>query len=235
MSTAKAFEENLEFEATLARISAGREKAGELSTSLRRRLTDYVEQKRAWNRSQHAAMEKYEAESLREQGPRVAVLRHAQMKIEEFPLGTPVRDSFERARSLQESSEPLLAEAAETRRLLGSAKSTLEKYETGEALSADGYAQAAASVTYYRHKLKIITPKALNAQQACDAARSAHLASYADYVSLVNQLNKIGRLDRPLKASDVQKRAAEVGEVARLEFLLSRMVTPQTEALKKAA
>jgi hypothetical protein len=72
-------------------------------------------------------------------------------------------------------------------------------------------------------------------QLAIEAFTSDLRYQYNSYSALVEQLNGIGPLDAPLSEGEtIAQRARDVGEVARLEFLIDALLRP-APALKSAA
>lgn len=231
----KEFVENETHEKLLLEIEAGREKVSGLDSHTHKRLTTYVQQKRAWQRAQHAAMESEEARRLALLEPRAVFFRHAMLKPEDFPLGSHVRNTYDTLTRLTARTEPILKEHAELRAAYADARKTLENFDMANATSPRAHADAVHAVEFYGSKLKVVTPRAVHARERQENAQTSLRIAYAKYTSLVKRLNQIGELGRPLAARDVESRAREAGEVARIEFLLEYMLTPVPAARAQAA
>ncbi len=152
--------------------------------------------------------------------PPVAVLRHERLEAADFPEGTRIRELFDQVKELTASYEAAKNDFDEVAALCARAQRTLDEADP-EVMPAGRYAAIAAELELNKRRSSSVTERLCRARVALSDAKQLLGAAYKEYSDSADRLNAIGLIDRPLgNMETLSDRAKEVGEVARLEYLL---------------
>ncbi len=224
---------NEAFERQIADLQAGRLK---VDAHTRKSLQNYLQQKQEHRK---AEIKEYERDSEARWalfGKKVCrVQRKKKLQPSEFARGTRIRDAYELLQELRQVYEPLQEQFLEALRTHDQTKAELERYDPESASEFD-FRDAVARECFWRGRQRVMGSKARVARGNFEYAQQTLRHQYAAYSGLVEALNAIGPLDRPLARHErLEDRAREVGEVARLEFILSAILSPVAKVAQRSA
>jgi hypothetical protein len=155
--------------------------------------------------------------------PPVAVLRHEKHEAADFPEGTRIWELFDQLKELTASYEAVKRDFDEVAALCARAQRTLDEADP-EVMPPGRYAAIAAELELNKRRSSSVTERLCRARAALSDARQSLSAEYKGYSDSSDRLNAIGLIDRPFgNLETLSDRAEEVGEVARLEYLLAHL------------
>jgi hypothetical protein len=204
-----------------------RHKLDEQSASTKRRFDEYAREKRAWLKKRNASYDEQTAEILSNADPKINMLHHSRIDPASFPDGCRIRELHRQVESLRESFAILETEFSEARTLHQAAKRIMDNFDHEAATSPLQLTTAITTEDFYGRKLRSISPRYFAARSNVQAIESDLKYSYAAYSHLVDALNVFGEPSRPLAEGErVEDRAREVGETARLTYLIFALMQP---------
>jgi chromosome segregation ATPase len=197
-----------------------------LSSGHMSRLQKYLKAKRLHQKQESAEAAQIAFSCLAGLDPVVRELRHSKVEAARFPVGSRIRALFDEAETLRAPLKTLEREYSELAAQQNSAQAAFDAYDVERAKSPREYYELEAAASFYAEKMSLLFPRVMEARREFDHANSCLLSAYREYGQLVNELNSIKPLTRPLAArkQDRDERAREVGEVARLEYLIDTIL-----------
>jgi chromosome segregation ATPase len=203
-----------------------RSREQDLSKGEQRQIAEYLTHKREGLRAEAAEAAQTAFSCLAGLEPVVRELRHTMLEAARFPVGSRIRALFDEAETLRAPLKTLEREYAELAAQHKTAQSAFDAYDVERAKSPREYYELEAAASFYAEKMSLLFPRVMEARREFDHANSCLRSAYREYGQLVTELNSIGSLARPLPArkQDRDERAREVGEVARLEYLIDAIL-----------
>jgi hypothetical protein len=202
----------------------------------KKRIADYLAVQRAYQREQMDAAVAHEETMMIATIPRVNVLRHRRIDATDFPAGTPIRAAFDELSAERGTFQESEREIKLFLDSLAAAQRAVDSFDDDDHTDPLAYTTAVATVEFYRAKLRKRSAAGQTQRSRFECFEGNLRYLYAQYSSLVDKLNAIHALDAPYALFEtVDERARDVGEVARLEFLLDVIMRPATGARRAAA
>jgi hypothetical protein len=203
----------------------------------KKRIADYLAVQRAYQREQMDAAEAREDSMVIATIPRINVLRHRRIDAADFPEDTSIRAAFDELSAERGAFQDSEREIKLFLDSLVAAQRAVDSFDDDDTHTDPiAYTKAVATLEFYRAKLRKRSG-AFDQQRSrfeCFEGNLRHL--YAVYNRFVDELNAIHALDAPLRNGEtLDQRARDVGEVARLEFLLDVIMRPAATGARRVA
>lgn len=160
--------------------------------------------------------------------------RYQELKPSEFPEGSRLQRLWAELNSAKIAYESARQAFRDVKDQEAKARAQFGGLDLDK-VSVEQHRVASAQLTFYEQKLTDTGARMRHAHDRLNSAQTDFQTAYGRYGYLLSQVRLIDPPSRPLGRDSVERRAAEVGRLAELEYQISYLIDPDWPTWKSSA